>query len=143
MCYSPVCHASIATSIRLACLRHTASVHPEPGSNSLFYIEIIFPERKMKRFWLFLLSELMPIRIKIFIYFTKFEIVKVLDLKHFCIGQKKTEIYQIPCFYLTILFYVSSIPILYHLRGAVKSKFKPLFFWKNTVFCAIMYLLTI
>ena len=141
MCYSPVCRGSEPT--RLACLRHAASVHPEPGSNSLFCIEIIFPERKMKRFWLFLLSELMPIRIKIFIYFTKFEIVKVLYLKHFCIGQKKTEIYQIPCFYLTILFYVSSIPILYHLCGAVKSRFKPLFSWKNNAFCAIMYLLNI
>jgi hypothetical protein len=32
MCYSPVCHGS--KPIRLACLRHAASVHPEPGSNS-------------------------------------------------------------------------------------------------------------
>ena len=34
--YSPVRHwASIATnSVRLACIRHTANVHPEPGSNS-------------------------------------------------------------------------------------------------------------
>ena len=38
MCYSPVCHGS--KPIRLACLRHAASVHPEPGSNSLlkFYL---------------------------------------------------------------------------------------------------------
>ena len=32
-CYSPVRHG-IAT-IRLACIRHAASVNPEPGSNSL------------------------------------------------------------------------------------------------------------
>ena len=31
-CYSPVRHG-IAT-IRLACIRHAASVNPEPGSNS-------------------------------------------------------------------------------------------------------------
>ena len=43
MCYAPVCHAllygqnnvlSVQEGIRLACLRHAASVHPEPGSNS-------------------------------------------------------------------------------------------------------------
>jgi hypothetical protein len=32
MCYAPVCHGS--KPIRLACLKHVASVHPEPGSNS-------------------------------------------------------------------------------------------------------------
>ena len=32
--YSPVCHAPIAGHIRLACVRHAASVHSEPGSNS-------------------------------------------------------------------------------------------------------------
>ena len=54
-CYSPVCHwveiqfhlcastlISLGHSVRLACLRHAASVHPEPGSNSpkklYFYI---------------------------------------------------------------------------------------------------------
>jgi hypothetical protein len=34
--YSPVCHASLAGHIRLACVRHAASVHSEPGSNSRF-----------------------------------------------------------------------------------------------------------
>ena len=47
MCYSPVCHSveiqiqycastpsSMGHFVRLACLRHAASVHPEPGSNS-------------------------------------------------------------------------------------------------------------
>ena len=46
-CYSPVCHSvgihfqlcastpsSMGHCVRLACLRHAASVHPEPGSNS-------------------------------------------------------------------------------------------------------------
>ena len=46
-CYSPVCHSvvihfqlcastpsSVGHCVRLACLRHAASVHPEPGSNS-------------------------------------------------------------------------------------------------------------
>ena len=32
--YSPVRHWSIAAPVRLACIRHAASVHPEPGSNS-------------------------------------------------------------------------------------------------------------
>ena len=38
MRYSPVCRSVIGASTnpipRLACLRHAASVHPEPGSNS-------------------------------------------------------------------------------------------------------------
>src|SRR5699024_12504766 len=37
-CYSPVRHSSTCTStglsVRLACVKHAASVHPEPGSNS-------------------------------------------------------------------------------------------------------------
>ena len=37
-CYSPVRHsstqASLGLSVRLACVKHAASVHPEPGSNS-------------------------------------------------------------------------------------------------------------
>ena len=37
-CYSPVRHsstpASWGLSVRLACVKHAASVHPEPGSNS-------------------------------------------------------------------------------------------------------------
>ena len=37
-CYSPVRHsstkASFGLSVRLACVKHAASVHPEPGSNS-------------------------------------------------------------------------------------------------------------
>ena len=34
MYYSPVRHSSIAARVRLAGIRHAASVHPEPGSNS-------------------------------------------------------------------------------------------------------------
>ena len=34
MYYSPVRHSSHMWSVRLACIRHAASVHPEPGSNS-------------------------------------------------------------------------------------------------------------
>ena len=33
-CYAPVRHYGIATTVRLACIRPAASVHPEPGSNS-------------------------------------------------------------------------------------------------------------
>ena len=33
-CYSPVRHSGIATLVRLAWVRHAASVRPEPGSNS-------------------------------------------------------------------------------------------------------------
>ena len=35
-CYSPVRHSYPKISVRLACIRHAASVHPEPGSNSPF-----------------------------------------------------------------------------------------------------------
>ena len=35
-CYSPVRHWAPKCSVRLACIRHAASVHPEPGSNSPF-----------------------------------------------------------------------------------------------------------
>ena len=37
-CYSPVRHSHIAMSVRLACIRHAASVYPEPGSNSPYFI---------------------------------------------------------------------------------------------------------
>ena len=41
MCYSPVCHypkkPKLKGIVRLACLRHAASVHPELGSNSQKY----------------------------------------------------------------------------------------------------------
>jgi hypothetical protein len=33
-CYSPVRHSPPKWCVRLACLKHAASVHPEPGSNS-------------------------------------------------------------------------------------------------------------
>ena len=38
-CYSPVRHSTLRRSaflVRLACVKHAASVHPEPGSNSPF-----------------------------------------------------------------------------------------------------------
>ena len=58
-CYSPVCHSvvihfrfcastpsSVGHCVRLACLRHAASVHPEPGSNSskkiYFFVRLNF-----------------------------------------------------------------------------------------------------
>jgi hypothetical protein len=76
----------------------------------------------MKRFWLFLLSELMPIRIKIFCLFTKFEIVKVLISETFLDRtEKNRDILKYLVFKSVFCFYVSSIPILYHLRIAVKS----------------------
>ena len=34
MSYSPVRHSIPKYCVRLACIRHAASVHPEPGSNS-------------------------------------------------------------------------------------------------------------
>ena len=34
MSYSPVRHSMPKHCVRLACIRHAASVHPEPGSNS-------------------------------------------------------------------------------------------------------------
>ena len=45
-CYSPVRHSSFSggassggkRSVRLACIRHAASVRPEPGSNSQFIV---------------------------------------------------------------------------------------------------------
>ena len=38
MCYSPVRHSLLAKRVRLACVRHAASVYPEPGSNSPFIV---------------------------------------------------------------------------------------------------------
>ena len=37
-CYSPVRHGVASHPVRLACIKHAASVHPEPGSNSLNFI---------------------------------------------------------------------------------------------------------
>ena len=47
-CYSPVRHfppnASIGFLVRLACVKHAASVHPEPGSNSPYnYFQVESP----------------------------------------------------------------------------------------------------
>ena len=41
-CYSPVRHSHIAMSVRLACIRHAASVYPEPGSNSPYVLYELF-----------------------------------------------------------------------------------------------------
>ena len=38
MYYSPVRHSGTSARVRLACIRHAASVHPEPGSNSPLFI---------------------------------------------------------------------------------------------------------
>ena len=46
-CYSPVCHSiperasSFPLFVRLACVKHAASVRPEPGSNSLFKVRLL------------------------------------------------------------------------------------------------------
>ena len=46
-CYSPVCHSilkrasSFRLFVRLACVKHAASVRPEPGSNSLFKVRLL------------------------------------------------------------------------------------------------------
>ena len=45
MCYSPVCHV-VKNNIQLACLKHAASVHPEPGSNS--HIKYCLTTKKFK-----------------------------------------------------------------------------------------------
>lgn len=44
--YSPVRHWSLARPIRLACLKHAASVHPEPGSNSQKKLTIVSRRNK-------------------------------------------------------------------------------------------------
>ena len=42
MHYSPVRHSPPKWCVRLACIRHAASVHPEPGSNSpLSYVKTL------------------------------------------------------------------------------------------------------
>ena len=47
-CYSPVRHGFLKkasfldSSVRLACIRHAASVHPEPGSNSPLFVCLFF-----------------------------------------------------------------------------------------------------
>ena len=41
MYYSPVRHSLPKQGVRLACIRHAASVHPEPGSNSPFDLTLL------------------------------------------------------------------------------------------------------
>ena len=62
-CYSPVRHwlpkkASFSLpSVRLACIRHAASVHPEPGSNSPFDLalsDVLWHRFLFYRNWRFL-----------------------------------------------------------------------------------------
>ena len=38
--------ASVGHPVRLACLRHAASVHPEPGSNSQLFIFLFVSKKK-------------------------------------------------------------------------------------------------
>ncbi|TPG62246.1 hypothetical protein EAH73_18760 [Hymenobacter nivis] len=45
--YAPVRHYGIATTVRLACIRPAASVHPEPGSNSPLYNILHLLESKL------------------------------------------------------------------------------------------------
>jgi hypothetical protein len=50
--------------VRLACLRHTASVHPEPGSNSQKKFENhLFIEAEMKFSSIFVLSRFINLKI--------------------------------------------------------------------------------
>ena len=58
----------LKTLVRLACVRHTASVHPEPGSNSLkislnFYLLDLFGFRQEMGGLLVLLVFLLPLLI--------------------------------------------------------------------------------
>ena len=53
-CYSPVCHAPKFKEfrrVRLACLRHAASVHPEPGSNSHYNVVIRSYQSNVRTTW--------------------------------------------------------------------------------------------
>ena len=45
--YSPVRHSCIATGVRLACVRHAASVRSEPGSNS--QVEFLYQISRVRR----------------------------------------------------------------------------------------------
>ena len=47
-CYAPVRHGCIATPVRLACVKHAASVRSEPGSNSR--LKLVAWRKKMLRF---------------------------------------------------------------------------------------------
>ena len=54
-CYSPVRHwflkkaSFLDSSVRLACIRHAASVHPEPGSNSPLFVCLFFLRCRFQR----------------------------------------------------------------------------------------------
>ena len=82
--YSPVRHCSAPKgfTVRLECVMHAASVHPEPGSNSRTNsISSLFPsvETLSSCFWLFtFLSMLLAFRS--FFYSKKFEISHLLFL---------------------------------------------------------------
>jgi hypothetical protein len=43
-CYAPVRHGCIATPVRLACVKHAASVRSEPGSNS--HLKLVLRPRR-------------------------------------------------------------------------------------------------
>jgi len=77
MYYSPVCHSFIhpkvnePAAVRLACIRHAASVHPEPGSNPpknfkehfYFKTQILssFSDRLIFYFFLFFCQDLFQV----------------------------------------------------------------------------------
>src|SRR5690606_22583664 len=71
-CYSPVCHATRGRSpfrVRLACVRHAASVDSEPGSNS--QVKFVIRPKAEKRFNV----DRLLIWLSNVVQFVKFEVV--------------------------------------------------------------------
>ena len=71
---SPVRHWNPKIPVRLACIRHAASVHPEPGSNSPLNFPQCFTTVS------FLFSRIFRRNCLVCCYFCCFSIVKVLSL---------------------------------------------------------------
>lgn len=79
----------------------------------------------------------MPIRIKIFVYFTKLTLLKFIAETFLDRTEKNRDIKYLVLIRL-FFFYVSSIPILYHLRAAVKGLFSGRFYWEKIKIYAII-----
>ena len=131
--YSPVRHWSIATSVRLECVMHAASVHPEPGSNSrylLYYLAHGFPFRLITSSLSSLALSFLPIFLELC------SLLKVLRDPFAHILP-----YMLVLLLLLFSFQGSTLPphraarLLYHFPLALSRPFRK-FFWFFQIFCA-------
>ena len=80
--------AFLKNSVRLACVRHAASVHPEPGSNSLKFVS--YPPKRLQS-----ISELVLLYLTKKLSFPGITFLRLFDAN-----------LRVPCFFRCLIFKV-------------------------------------